>query len=88
MMNSVNDNNYHETASTIVGIIAAYKSIPAEEITLDTSLDSIGLNSLDALTIAFEVEETFGIAIDEGELISLKTISDIVRRVDEIRKKD
>lgn len=87
MTKIITDNN-QDTASSIISIIAAYKGIPADGMSPATRLDEIGLNSLDALTIAFEVEEAFNISIDEGELITLKTISDIVSRVDEIRKKE
>ena len=71
-------------ADVVINIIAAYKSISPETITLTTSLEELGLNSLDAVTIAFDIEEALDITMNEGELMSFKTVSDIVTRIESI----
>jgi len=84
MSSIVMDNDRHGRSNEVINIIAAYKSLSPESITLSTSLEELGLNSLDAVTIAFDIEEALGITMNEGELMSLNTISDIVKLVESV----
>jgi acyl carrier protein len=64
-----------------IDIIAKSKSIAPETISLDSTFDSLAIDSLDKINISFEVEEAFNIEIPDEALGSLKTVGDIVNGV-------
>ncbi|MCW8890502.1 MAG: phosphopantetheine-binding protein [Sedimenticola sp.] len=61
--------------------IANQKMIAADTITLETSLQDLGVTSLDAITIVYEVEEICDIEVPNDELENLRTVEDIVTGV-------
>lgn len=63
-------------------IVRAEKpGIAAEMIAPATPLADAGIDSLDALTILFTIEEAFGISIPDEQARGLKTFGDIVSAV-------
>ena len=73
-----------DIASRCIELIAESKGIPASSITLDSSLESLGLDSLDKINLSFSVEETFGIVIPDESLNSLRTVRDVVNGVERL----
>ena len=63
--------------------IAEAKLIPPESITLDTTLESIALDSLDRVTLAFDLEEAYGVEIPEAKLHGILTVRDVVVAVEQ-----
>lgn len=61
--------------------IANQKMIDVDSITLDSPLESLGITSLDAITIVYEVEEVCDIEVPNDQLESLRTVQDIVTGV-------
>lgn len=61
--------------------IANQKMIDVDSISLETSLQELGVTSLDAITIVYEVEEMCDIEVPNEELESLATVQDIVSGV-------
>jgi acyl carrier protein len=57
--------------------IAAEKLIPAESISLDTTLESLAIDSLDRVTLAFDLEEQYGVEIPEAKLHQIMTVRDV-----------
>ncbi len=49
-------------------------------------VDDLGLDSLDAVTLAVDLESYFEIEVPDEEFERLKTVADVVRYVDEHRK--
>jgi acyl carrier protein len=86
-MDDINDNPNTDTdiAQRVIDIIAKSKSIPPESISLDSTFDSLAIDSLDKINISFEVEEAFDIEIPDDALGSLKTVGDVVAGVRKIR---
>jgi acyl carrier protein len=70
-----------EIAQRCIDIIAKSKGIPVETVQLDSTFDSLAIDSLDKINISFEVEEAFEIEIPDDALGSLKTVGDIVSGV-------
>lgn len=58
--------------------IIATKVKNAKDITLDSSLKDLGLDSLDLLEIVSEGETRLNIQFDDSELVGFKTIKDVV----------
>jgi acyl carrier protein len=67
-----------EVAEKVISTLASVKRIPADTIKLDTSLQDLGIDSLDVSTLLFELENAFKISIPDDDVRSLKTVNDIV----------
>ena len=57
----------------------------AEDITPETELRSLGIDSLKALTVLFELEEAFDIEIPNDLIPSIVTVNDIVVRLEGVQ---
>ncbi|MEP7341030.1 MAG: acyl carrier protein [Acidobacteriota bacterium] len=55
-------------AQRVISVIAASQGIPAENITLKNTPFSLGIDSLDALTVIFNLEKEFGMRIRNESL--------------------
>ncbi len=70
-----------DIAQRCIEIIAKSKGVPADSITLDSTFDSLNIDSLDKINISFEVEEAFNIEIPDEALGTIRTVGDMVRGV-------
>ena len=73
-----------EVAEKVISTLASVKRIPADSIKLDTSLQELGIDSLDVFTLLFELENAFKISIPDDDVRSLKTVNDIVEGMKKI----
>ena len=62
-------------------VICEQLEIEKEDVTLDTTFEELGADSLDLFQIVIELEEKYGIQIEEVE--GLKTIRDAVKYVED-----
>ena len=75
------------TLDKIKSILAEYAELPAVPITEDASLiEDLGLDSFLIVYFLTEVEDCFGIDIDESEFADITTIGDIMERIKKINK--
>lgn len=51
------------------------------EVRLETSFEDLGMDSLDKITLLFELEQAFDISIPETEVQGVETVGDIVTRL-------
>jgi acyl carrier protein len=68
-------------AEKIVSTLASVKHIPADRISLDSSLQDLGVDSLDTFTLLFELENQFQISIPDDEAKAIRSVKDIVEGV-------
>ena len=59
-------------------------SINKEEIGLESTFQSLGIDSLDTFQLIIEIEEEFGIEVEAPE--NMKTIQDVVNYIEEKTK--
>jgi acyl carrier protein len=71
-----------EIFEKVARIIASVKSIPAETIKPESTLESLGMDSLDKINMLFELEGEFNIDIPDEEARSITTVSEIVDRLE------
>lgn len=71
-----------EIERTIVEIVRKQKTLPDETIDPDRPLTELGYDSLDALNILFDIEQTFGIEIDDDQARDIRTLSLMVEAVE------
>lgn len=74
------------TAKRVIATVADYKEKPENEITLETTLDELEMDSLDALNLVFELEEEFDIEIPDEKAFEMKTIGEMVEGIEKLIK--
>lgn len=71
---------------TIRNIICDFVEIEPEEINENSVLRTeLGLNSLDYVSVAQELEKEYSITIDNSSLASFKTVGDIMNYIEKNR---
>ena len=68
-------------AEKIIAIIASVKRLPVERVSLESSFEELGLDSLDAMNILFELEQEFSISIPDRQARAIRTVRDAVEGV-------
>ena len=65
-------------------IICEFVDMKPEEITPETNIrKDLGLNSLELVNLAVEIEEEFGVEIPDREAMDLETVADAIRIIEE-----
>lgn len=72
-----------EVEAECVRRIAEAKAVPVDSLALDTNLASIGVDSLDRVSLSFDLEEQYGVEIPEHKLHQIQTIGDVANAVSE-----
>jgi acyl carrier protein len=60
----------------IVGYLRAHYGVEADDITDDSTLEGLGLDSLGILAIADIVETKYGISLDDERIAAVRTFAD------------
>lgn len=60
----------------VIAVIAEYKEMDASKITEESTFADLGLDSLDTVELAMNLEEKFGVTLEMTE--ELKTVGDLV----------
>jgi acyl carrier protein len=66
------------TEDEALDLIAVYTVVDRDKLIRDTALDDLDITSLDFLSVIFEVETRFHIAVDETSVPDLRTVGDFV----------
>ncbi len=56
--------------------------VKGKEITEDSNLKDLGIDSLDLVDLVFELEEEIGVEFDDEELLQIKTVQDLMNLID------
>lgn len=68
-------------------IIVKELKVDANKVTLDASLkDDLGADSLDAVEIVMDIEDEFGVEIDDTKAEAISTVGDLVSYIEELKK--
>ena len=69
-----------DVAARLVSALSQKLDLPAEDLSFDRSLrDDLGLDSMSLLEVVMDLEEKFGIEINQREAERFKTIGDLAR---------
>ena len=72
-----------DLAERVITTLASVKHIPREQIKLESSLADLGFDSLDTISMLFELETTFNVSIPDERARTIRYVHEIV---DGIRK--
>ena len=73
-----------DVATKIVDILRKHMKDPDKEVSLETKLEDLEIESLDLAMIVFDIEDSFGIEIPYNaneEVEDFKTVGTVVERV-------
>jgi acyl carrier protein len=73
-----------EIERKLIAIVRQEKNVPEEKLTPETALADAGIDSLDALSILFAIEEEFHISIPDDKVRSMRTFNDMIAAVEEL----
>ena len=62
----------------VIRVFADFKKVPVEEITMDTTFEELGFDSLDGLNLVFELEEEFDVTIPDDRIADMKGVRQAV----------
>jgi len=66
-------------------LVLARFSLEEDDITLETTFESVGADSLDIVELIMEIEEEFGIEIPDEDMKKMTTVGDMVEYLKENR---
>ena len=62
----------------VIEIVADVKRIPAESLSRESALEDLGVDSLDAMSIIFDLENEFSIEIPDEQAAAVRTVGDLI----------
>lgn len=65
----------------ILSLVAAIKRLPRERVSLDSSFEELGIDSLDGINLVFEIEGAFDISIPDEQARSIRSVRQMVEGV-------
>ena len=71
-----------EIEGKLIAIVRKEKDVPDDKLSLETPLADAGIDSLDALTILFAIEEEFHISIPDDRARAMTTFGDMVDNIE------
>ena len=62
---------------TVIELIAKKKKLDPSQVTLDTTFQELGIDSLDGMDLLFTFEDTFNISVPDDAAQQMKTVRDV-----------
>ncbi len=72
----------------VAQIIAKVAHCNIQDVKPESELTALGVDSLKAITVIFEIEETFDVEIPNEAIKSIVTVSDILDKLDKLINQD
>lgn len=66
------------TEAQLLDMIAEEAIIDRATLKREATLGDLGISSLDVITLLFELEEKFGVVIEEGDMPAMTTLGEMV----------
>jgi acyl carrier protein len=65
------------TESALLDLIAKEALVERDTLVREASLADLGISSLDLISLLFELEERYGVVVEEAELSSMTTVGEL-----------
>lgn len=66
------------TEAALLDMIAEEAIVDRKTLLREATLSDLGISSLDVITLLFELEEKFGVVIEEGDMPAMTTLGEMV----------
>ena len=70
-----------DIATRVIRVIAASKRLAPEMVSLETTLQQLGFDSLDQVNLLFELETEFNISIPDQQARAISTVKEAIEGV-------
>jgi len=70
-----------QIAEKVMSIIASVKRIPRGAVSIESTFEQLGIDSLDGINILYELEGVFNISIPDEQARSIRTVEQMVEGV-------
>jgi acyl carrier protein len=67
-----------EVQERVFAKVAETMGVEKGKLTLETTFDELGADSLDMVEFSMDVEEEFGIVIEQSDIAAIKTLGDAI----------
>lgn len=68
------------TFDKVVEVLVEAKDLETGSISMESTWDDLGLDSLDTVELVMNMEEAFGVSLEMSE--DMKTVGDVVKAID------
>jgi acyl carrier protein len=76
-----------ELVRRLLPVIAEAQRIPVETITIDSTFEELGVDSMDGMTLLFAVENEFDINIPDDAAKSIRSVREMAEGVEQLLAK-
>ena len=73
-----------ELTQRVLKTIATSKRIPIEQVTIESELQQLGIDSMDAVEILFALENEFDISIPDEEVRNVRNVRQMAEGVEKL----
>ncbi len=73
-----------EVAERVLRVVATSRELERDTLALDSTFADLGIDSLDGMSIAYDLEDEFGIEIPDEAIRYVQSLRDIADRVWEL----
>jgi acyl carrier protein len=70
-----------DTTEKVLDLIASTKRLPREQVSLTSTFEELGLDSLDALNLIFAVEDQFDLSVPDNVANSIHSVPELVEKL-------
>jgi acyl carrier protein len=74
-----------DTFERVRRLVAQYLKIPPESVGEDSGLEELGLDSLGALELVFQIEEEFKVSVPDSRIPEFKTVRAVCDGIETLR---
>ena len=74
----------NDLSERVISVIARTQRIPPEKITVESTFEELGLDSLDAVNILFALEEEFKIDIPDDRAREIRSTRQMIEGVEKL----
>lgn len=68
----------------VLKVIAKTQRIPLDKVTVDSSFEELGMDSMDSINILFDLESEFDIEIDDEKAKQIRTVREMVDGIQQL----
>lgn len=77
-----------DVAKRVIDLVAEQMSRPSSEVTLETTLQDLGADSLDRVELIMKFEEEFNIEVQDEDLEKLNSLQELVNYIQQLSKQN
>ena len=71
-------------AERVIQVVARLSQLPDVEVSIDTTFQELGMSSLDALSLIFDLEEEFGVSIPNDEAMQIASVRQAIEALERL----